>query len=131
MEREPKEKLRIARPAALLIVGVLIVAAALFLLLPGDSLGGGLEAVFYVSDKEYTRVKLSPSTQTIEIKGENGAYNIARVTADGVSMLDASCPNLDCVHQGEVTRDNASLRPMGAWIVCLPNEVSIVLEGTE
>lgn len=52
-----------------------------------------------------------------------GAYeNVVRVE-DGKAFIEsATCPGQDCVHQGAISKTGSS-------IVCLPNRVSIRIEG--
>ena len=53
--------------------------------------------------------------------------NIIAFTPDSVYMKESTCENQDCVMQGEVTPENYKTRALNAFIVCLPNEVSIEL----
>ncbi len=83
------------------------------------------EAVIYQKDEEYLRISLNnPQTVVVE---ENGRLNKIAITENGFSMLESNCHNQYCLHQGEVTLDNMDQRLFGAWIYCLPNEVSIEL----
>ena len=52
-----------------------------------------------------------------------GLEKIREGIKDGtVDMVEASCKNQICVHEGKISRSGQS-------IVCLPNRVSIVIEG--
>ena len=63
----------------------------------------------------------------ITIKQDEHHINQVHITRDGVTMLSSTCENQDCVMQGEVTPENYKTRALNAFIVCLPNEVSIEL----
>lgn len=55
---------------------------------------------------------------TIEIPGEDGAWNRVLISKESVQMESASCPDGLCVHQGAISD---GVLP----IVCLPNRVQI------
>lgn len=110
-----------------LIVLILIVALSASILgriaLQGHT--DSTEAVIYQKDEEYMRIRLDhPQVVAVE---ENGRFNKIEITENGFSMLESNCHNQYCLHQGEVTLDNMDQRLFGAWIYCLPNEVSIEL----
>lgn len=63
----------------------------------------------------------------ITLKQDDSHINQVRITREGVEMLSSTCENQDCVLQGEVTPENYKKRALNAFIVCLPNEVSIEL----
>ena len=54
----------------------------------------------------------------------NGGSNTIEIQSGRVRMLDADCPNGECVHQGWISGSNQS-------IVCLPNRVVITVSGGE
>ena len=62
-------------------------------------------------------------TYTFTVSGEDGAYNTVEVSPAGVRILEASCPDKLCVHQGTLP---GSLLP----ITCLPNRLVIRLTDT-
>ena len=66
---------------------------------------------------------------TLEIIQPDGARNTVSLTGEAVTMISANCENQDCVHMGEVTRDNLELRVMGGFIICLPHKVSVEVRG--
>ncbi|SDK10429.1 NusG domain II-containing protein [Natronincola ferrireducens] len=81
--------------------------------------------IIYVGTEEYQRISLSnPQIVTID---RNGKYNEVKVTSNGAVMHASNCENEDCLHQGEVTLENIHTRPLGPWIMCLPNQVTIEL----
>ncbi len=59
---------------------------------------------------------------TIELKGENGAYNTVSVESGRVCISHASCPDQVCVHQGWISDSTLP-------IVCLPNEIILEITG--
>ena len=61
--------------------------------------------------------------QTVEIE-RDGKTNIVRIEGGKVWMESASCKNQVCVHTGRISRSQQS-------IVCLPNRVSVMIEGKE
>lgn len=62
-------------------------------------------------------------TYSFTVSGEGGAYNRVEVSPAGVRILEASCPDKLCVHQGALP---GSLLP----ITCLPNRLVIRLTDT-
>ena len=80
-----------------------------------------LRAVILIDGEVYDVISLAANTDTIEIHTDRGR-NTLSVFADGVAMIDADCPNLDCVHTGKITRVNQT-------IVCLPHRLLIRLES--
>ncbi len=57
----------------------------------------------------------------IIIENEHGV-NTIQVTSEGIGMKDADCPDRLCINQG-------SIEGPGIPIVCLPNRVTIEIEG--
>ena len=86
--------------------------------------------VITVDGREVDRVPLSaPRTVTVEQPG--GEVNVIEVSDHGAVMLSSTCGNQLCVHMGEVTVDNWEFRPNQAFIICLPNRVSVELVVVE
>ena len=112
---------------ALLILSI-VLAAAFFFALRAMQSGRGLRdiVVIEVDGNEYARVPLS-EPQTVRIEQEGGAVNIVDISREGAWMRFASCPDGLCVNQGQVTRDNYTSRPTQAFIICLPNRVTVEL----
>ena len=111
----------------LIILAVAVLAAVMLIV----SLGTGTQtdedvAIISVDGNEYARIPLS-KPQTVTIRQTDGAVNVVSVTADGVQMHSSTCENQLCVQTGQVTRDNWEFKPNGAFIVCLPNRVSVEL----
>lgn len=117
---------------------LLIACAAALLLSAALLLGAGRgrtpvtedTAIITVNGREYTRVPLS-APRTVTVSQTDGSVNVIEVTAEGAVMLSSTCENQLCVHMGQVTRDNWEFRPNGAFIICLPNRVSVELAVVE
>lgn len=86
--------------------------------------------VVYVDGKEYIRSPLKAG-ETIRVLQEDGSENVIRMTENGFYMESASCPNQDCIEQGEVTTDNWTRRKLLEQVICLPNRVTVALELEE
>ena len=87
-------------------------------------------AIITLDGEVIDRVPLSaPRTVTVEQPG--GAVNVVEVSDHGAMMLSSTCDNQLCVHMGEVTVDNWEFRPNQAFIICLPNRVSVELVVVE
>ena len=103
------------RDAALLVI-LLAVGALLFFFFRINRAEGGT-AVVRVSGETYGSYDLH-TDQEIEIQGTNGGTNLLQIRDGKASVIQASCPDLLCVHQGTVSRQGES-------IICLPNEVVV------
>lgn len=108
------------RRTDLIVIGsLLLLALALYLLIGATRRQGG-EVVVRVDGVETERHALS-ADGTYPL---NGGSNVL-VIADGQAWLsDANCPDLLCVKQGKV-------RYTGQTIVCLPNRLTVTVEGGE
>ena len=82
--------------------------------------------VITVDGREVDRVPLS-APRTVTIEQPDGEVNVIEVSDHGAVMLSSTCDNQLCVHMGEVTVDNWEYRPNQAFIICLPNRVSVEL----
>ena len=80
-------------------------------------------AVLSLNGVEIERIDLSQvdSPYTFVVEGDN-LYNVISVEPGRICVLEADCPDQLCVHQGWLTD---SPQP----IVCLPNQLTITLEG--
>lgn len=108
------------RRDAVLLVILLAVGALLFFFLRINRAEGGT-AVVRVSGEPYGSYDLH-TDQEIEIQGTNGGTNLLQIRDGKASVIQASCPDLLCVHQGTVSRQGES-------IICLPNEVVVEISG--
>ena len=84
------------------------------------------EIAVYVDGKLYATSPLRAG-QDLTVEQEDGSVNVIRMTENGFHMQSSTCKNQDCVHQGDVTRDNWSQRLLGTHVICLPNRVDVVL----
>ncbi|MEG1548304.1 MAG: NusG domain II-containing protein [Clostridia bacterium] len=105
-----------------IIATVILLSVALYL---GLRPHGGEYAVIYVGNSEYARIPLD-EPQTIVIK-QGECINEIEVFSGGVRMKYSTCKNQLCIKQGILTTDS-DLDSHGS-IVCLPNGVSILIDG--
>lgn len=112
-----------------LIIAVVVLVVAL----------GGMAAVHFLSPKKpadyalvyiqnyvYKKLPLNEDT-VLEIDQGSGVVNHVEVKDGAVYMLDSSCPDQQCVHQGEISPENYEERILRNWVICLPNQVTIEL----
>ncbi len=83
-----------------------------------------------VDGREVKRVPLS-RPQTVTIDQGSGVVNVVDITERGAVMRSSTCENQLCVHMGEVNVDNWEYRVNGAFIICLPNRVTVELRVKE
>ena len=103
------------------VFGVLIAAAAAWLLLAGGS-GEAMTATIYVDGEVYDTVDLSAVTIPYEftVTTDDG-YNTIRVSHGAIEVAESDCSEQVCVNQGQIT---SSLIP----ITCLPHKLVIQIE---
>ena len=70
----------------------------------------------YMDNKLYKTYDINDKEE-IKIKSKEG-YNIVKIHDKGVEIIEASCTDKVCIHQGFITKASES-------IVCLPNKVHI------
>lgn len=111
-----------------LLVGIVVMIALLLGVLTFGQrpVGTADSVIIRVDGQEYARVPLG-KRQTVTIRQEDGAENVVTVSENGAVMTSSTCDNQLCVQMGEVNRDNWEFRPNGAFIICLPNRVSVEL----
>ncbi len=119
-------KLRPTRWDALVAAAILLLAAVCAAVFWRDRLSGdstGLTAVVTIDGREADRVVLW-SLREPELRSYTGQGFTLTVefSPDGVRVAEADCPNLDCVHTGQVGRPGRS-------VVCLPARVAVQLTG--
>ena len=108
------------RRADLLVIGALLLLALVLYLVIGATRTEGGVAVVRVDGVETERHSLSQSG----VYPLNGGSNIL-VIGDGQAWLsDANCPDLLCVRQGKI-------HYTGQSIICLPNRLTVTVEGGE
>ena len=104
------------------VVAAALAAALALWLLSRASFGEAPKTVVVtVNGEERLRAPLSVE-ETYEIRQDDGALNVLRVSGGAARMIEANCRDGLCVAQGE-TRSRAKS------IVCLPHGVVVRLEG--
>ena len=82
----------------------------------------GRQAAVYVDGELYRRVDLTAAAAPYEFTVETDwGWNTVQVAPGSIRVLDADCPNHDCVKQGAIS-DGA------IPIVCLPHKLVIEIE---
>lgn len=105
----------------IIVFFALIVIGSLLYFVIGNA--GGTVAVISVDGEEYDRIDLSGVKESydFEIATQYGR-NTVHVEPGGISVTEADCPDLICVHQGKITGG-------GIPIVCMPHRLVIQIEG--
>ena len=62
--------------------------------------------------------------QEFTVKAGNGGYNKIRVNDGKIAVIEASCPDKICVHQGAIANSSKT-------IVCLPNKLVIKIVSSK
>lgn len=105
-------------PVELIIIAALLLAAigaGLWFFLGRTP---GAWAVVRVEGREVARYSLSQNG----VYPLNGGTNVLTVEDGAASVTEADCPDKICVEQGRV-------RYTGQCITCLPNKLTVTLEG--
>lgn len=112
--------MKLKRQDIFLLAGLLAIFLVLgaVLLLTREN---GATVVVRVAGEETAIFRLDETT-TYVIDGANGGTNELVIENGEVWLKDASCPDQLCVHQGKI-------RYVGESIICLPNKISVTIEG--
>ncbi len=104
-----------------IILGILLLVLGFGTLaaLQGFAMSG--TSVSVSVDGEIYGVYSLAENQTIEINSANG-HNTMEIKNGQVSIVDADCPNKDCMEFGSISKTNQT-------ILCLPNKVSVKMNG--
>lgn len=115
---DKKNKMAIAILAALL----LLAGICAYIIWHGGS--ENKIAEIYQNGKCIKTIDLNQIKESYQfrVEGENGAYNEIKVEKNGISVVEANCPDHICIQFG-VLQDG--LIP----IVCLPNHLVIQMHG--
>lgn len=87
--------------------------------------------VLSVNGRQYGDPIPMDRDKIITLRQEDGMLNRVHITPEKVYMESSTCENQDCVEQGEVTLDNYQTRILSAFIICLPNGVTVELVPAE
>jgi len=119
MTRE--KKILIGTIAVLIFIAVASVAAILMMYF-GKS--DHVYAEIYQDGKLIRTIDLSDPLveETFTVSGEEGAYNKIQVKDGGISVIEANCPDLLCMHMGEIRTNSLP-------ITCLPNKLVIQIKA--
>lgn len=104
-----------------LLLAVVLTAALLFAVLFVLLDGTGAVAVITVDGEEYARLPLD--TDTVLTVSTDYGTNVVVVKDGKVFVSEASCQDKICINTGNASEMRA--------IVCLPNKLSVSIEGDE
>ena len=107
------------RADLIVIVSLLLLALVLYLVIGATRKAGG-QVVVRVNGVETERHSLS-ADGTYPL---NGGSNILVISGGEAWLSEANCPDLLCVRQGRI-------HYTGQSIICLPNRLSVTVEGGE
>ena len=106
----------------ILAVGIAAVALAVVIATNafGAATGAQGDLVAQVTDADGKTYELPLSVDaTLRVDSSEGV-NVIEVSNGSVSVVEADCPNLDCVHQGKVSQ-------AGQQIICLPHKLVVTV----
>lgn len=80
-------------------------------------------AVIYQYNKEVQRIDLSKVTESYEItfNSKDGGKNVVRIEKEGISIVEANCPDHVCMDTGVIKNGVVP-------IICMPNHLMIKIE---
>lgn len=113
--------------ALLLFVGIVFAGSGGYLLWQHGAVPKGSRTVEVVQDNRvlYTFPYPTIEEKTIRIASPDGtSWNEISLHDGTICMSDAGCPDLTCVHTGDLQYENLP-------IVCLPNKLVIRFAGGE
>ncbi|MDR0402848.1 MAG: NusG domain II-containing protein [Treponema sp.] len=109
-------KLRFADAAVFVIVSAVTAVCALRVY------GGGRDrARLHIQGTGGNWVYPMDRTERVEIPGPLG-QTVVELSGGGVRVLSSPCANKTCIASGTIHR-------RGQWIACLPNGISLTIEG--
>lgn len=100
-------------PLVVFVAAVCVFGAYFVSNIPSES-----KSVFVYKDGELIRT-LSIKDESYEV---DLGTNVILVESDGVTMINAKCPDKLCVKQGKIKNSSHS-------IVCLPNRIAVEIGG--
>ena len=108
------------RRADLMVIGALLLLALVLYLVLGAFRTEGGAVVVRVDGVETERHALSEDG----VYPLNGGSNILVISGGQAWLSEANCPDLLCVRQGKI-------HYTGQSIICLPNRLTVTVEGGE
>jgi hypothetical protein len=103
-----------------LVVAMVVLAAALFVLLPGWLMSEGREVCIRSGGRLVGRYPLDRD-RTVEITGPLGT-TVIRIEGGRAKVIASPCPHKLCIRMGDIGQE-------GGIIACVPNEVVISVGG--
>ena len=104
------------------LILVILAIGAVVLLVSHNDREQGAYVIVTVQNREVARYSMAING-IYDINENNGNTNRIEIKDGRVRMIEASCPNHLCIHQGWI-------RFEGQSIVCLPNKVTVTVCGT-
>lgn len=105
---------------AIIIISLLLIGWIIYNKNQANSLYGIIE----VNGEVQEEINLLEIEKPFTIKVENGEdYNIVQVEQGGIRIIEATCPDKDCIKVG-------TLDAPGEVSACLPNKVTVRVIGT-
>lgn len=117
-----KKRRALLSKADLFLIGVVLIVLVIVLFFTYSRDTGKMYAVITVDGRVINKIDLKCVTEpyTIEISGDYPCEIL--IEKDAVSIVSASCPDKLCKNAGRLTK-------VGMQAVCLPNRLSVRIEG--
>jgi hypothetical protein len=112
----------------LILAIVLTASLALFLLRPQADNSATEKAYLRITvpGQSYDLIPLDQEKE-IEIRQDDGSYNVVEIFPGGFRMKESNCTNQNCIQQGDVTLSNMGSRALANEVICLPHRVVLEL----
>ena len=111
-----------------LILGILLLAAAAYLVLGQPSSGAAVEIRLH--GEVYRQIPQGEEC-TVTLEQADGKTNVVKMDKDGVWMDHSTCENQICVNTGKILFEAEKGLSLAKSIVCLPNGVTVDLVDRE
>ena len=102
----------------IIILVIALVPVAIILI----NLGDGGKAIVKSDGKVIDTISLDKNG-TYTYKSDKG-YNIVEIKDGKVRVIEADCPNQDCVNKGYIKRNNES-------VICLPHKFEVTVKSKD
>ena len=116
------------RKDIILVIGVLLLAAAAWLILGQSARGTAVEIRLH--GEVYAQIPQG-EVRTVTVEQGDGKTNIVKLDKTGVWMDHSTCSNQICVNTGKILYDHEEGLSLTKSIVCLPNGVTVELVDPE